>query len=75
MPPSKVPEMTRAVGRAVAPAELGNTVVRPVPPPPPPPPLLAVVVAALVVVLAVVRAVVRVVVGAGLPDPGTHWEL
>lgn len=69
MPPSNVPETTRAVGKAVAPAELGKTVVRPVPPLLLPP---AVVVTARVVVRAVVPA--RVVVGFPPPEPCTHWE-
>ena len=73
MPPSKLPEMTRAVGSVVDPAELGNTVVR-LPPLLPP---FAVVAARVVVRVVVVLAVVFAVV-VGLPPPppvpGTHCE-
>src|SRR4051812_23730157 len=75
IPPSKVPEMTLAVGRVVEPAEAGRVVVRPVGLLPLPPVVAAAVV--LVVVLddvEVVFVVVFVVAAAVVPVDWRHWE-
>ena len=87
IPPSKVPEISFAVGRAVVPAEAGNWVGTP----PPAAEVVAafVVVVDLVVVLVVVATVVDLVVvldalvvfevvvldlAVVAAVPGTHWE-